>query len=100
MKSRDDLDSRSIEDLWALHQMVLAELSRRILAERNALDMRLRQLGNRPGTELRLRQCHRQRHLREIAIATSRNREGQYEVRATVARRLLRPAQDHRWGQS
>jgi DNA-binding protein H-NS len=56
MKSSDDLDSRSIKELWALHQTVLTELNRRILAERNALDMRLRQLGSPPGSKLRLPQ--------------------------------------------
>jgi DNA-binding protein H-NS len=54
MKSSYDLDSRSIEELWALHQAVLTELSRRIVAQHNTLNVRLRQLGIPVGSELRL----------------------------------------------
>src|SRR5690349_12392566 len=58
MKSSYDLDSRSIEELWALHQTVVAELSRRIIAQHNALNVRLRQLGIQVGSELRLSRTH------------------------------------------
>lgn len=41
-----DLESRSVGDLWSLHELVLAELSRKITAERARLDDRLRHLGS------------------------------------------------------
>jgi DNA-binding protein H-NS len=41
----DNLQSMSIDDLWELHESVVAELSRRIIAERDVLESRLRQLG-------------------------------------------------------
>jgi DNA-binding protein H-NS len=39
-----DLKSKSVEDLWNLHELVVAELSRKIGAERARLEGRLRQL--------------------------------------------------------
>lgn len=53
MNSCNDLDSMSIDKLWALHELVIAELVRRINAERTALDMRLRQLGAAPQKQSR-----------------------------------------------
>jgi len=41
----DELKSRSVDDLWNLHELVAAELSRKIAAERAKLEERLRQLG-------------------------------------------------------
>jgi DNA-binding protein H-NS len=53
MKSCTDLDSMLIDELWALRELVVAELTRRIKVERSALDMRLRQLGAAPTSRSR-----------------------------------------------
>jgi DNA-binding protein H-NS len=44
MKSHD-LKSKSMEELWSLHELVSAALARRMQAETAKLDQRLRQLG-------------------------------------------------------
>lgn len=44
MKS-DALKSLSVDELWALHERVVAELASKIAAEKRALDERLRRLG-------------------------------------------------------
>lgn len=46
---KDDLRSRSVDDLWNLHELVVAELSRRMEAEKVRLEGRLRQLGSAIG---------------------------------------------------
>lgn len=43
-----DLGSMSVDELWALYEVVAAELGRRITAARDLLDARLRQLHNVP----------------------------------------------------
>jgi DNA-binding protein H-NS len=40
------LNSMSVDELWSLHEQVVAELSRKIAAEQATLEMRLRQLGS------------------------------------------------------
>jgi DNA-binding protein H-NS len=47
MKS-DNLKLLSVDELWALHERVIAELASKIAAERKALDERLRRLGAAP----------------------------------------------------
>jgi DNA-binding protein H-NS len=44
-----NLKSMSVDELWNLHESVVAELSRRIQAERAVLESRLRQLGSADG---------------------------------------------------
>jgi len=44
MKLRE-LKSMSVDELWSLHELVSAELARKITAETTRLDQRLRQLG-------------------------------------------------------
>ena len=44
-----DLKSRSVDDLWNLHQLVVSELTRRMEAERTRLENRLRQLSSTVG---------------------------------------------------
>lgn len=39
------LDGMSTDQLWSLHELVVAELGRKIAAERNVLEHRLRKLG-------------------------------------------------------
>jgi DNA-binding protein H-NS len=41
-----DLKSMSIDQLWDLHQQVIAELGRKIAVEKATLDERLRRLGS------------------------------------------------------
>jgi DNA-binding protein H-NS len=41
-----NLKSMSVDELWELHESVVAELSRRIAAERAMLEDRLRKLGS------------------------------------------------------
>jgi len=41
----DDLRSMSVDELWRLHALMVVELGRRIAAERDKLENRLRQLG-------------------------------------------------------
>jgi DNA-binding protein H-NS len=41
-----DLNSMSVDDLWNLHEIVVAELGRKMAAERVRLENRLRQLGS------------------------------------------------------
>jgi len=41
----DNLKSMSVDELWNLHESVVAELGRKIAAERTVLESRLRQLG-------------------------------------------------------
>ena len=45
----EDLKSMSVDELWSLHELVVAELSRKITAERAILENRLRQLGSAAG---------------------------------------------------
>jgi DNA-binding protein H-NS len=40
-----DLKSMSVDELWNLHELVVAELSRKIKAEKATLEYRLRTLG-------------------------------------------------------
>jgi DNA-binding protein H-NS len=47
-----DLESMSADRLWELYELVVAELSRKIAAERDVLEHRLRKLGV-PDAELR-----------------------------------------------
>ena len=42
---RRDLKSMSADQLWKLHEELVAELSRKIAAEKNRLDERLHKLG-------------------------------------------------------
>lgn len=46
-----NLRSMSVDELWELHEAVVAELARKIAAERTKLEMRLRKLGA-PGNEV------------------------------------------------
>jgi DNA-binding protein H-NS len=41
-----NLKSISVDELWKLHELVVEELSRRIVAERASLGQRLRRLGS------------------------------------------------------
>jgi DNA-binding protein H-NS len=45
----DDLKSMSVDELWSLHEAVIAELGRKIMNERAILEDRLRQLGSAMG---------------------------------------------------
>jgi len=45
----DDLKSMSVDELWNLHERVVAELSLKIAAERSTLDQLLRELGSAVG---------------------------------------------------
>jgi DNA-binding protein H-NS len=45
---RVDLQSMSVDELWALYEILVAELGQKIAAEHEALDVRLRQLGAAP----------------------------------------------------
>ena len=40
------LKSMSVDQLWELHELVAAEMSRKMAAERDMLEQRLRQLGS------------------------------------------------------
>jgi DNA-binding protein H-NS len=42
----DDLKSMSVDELWNLHERVVAELNHKIASERATLDRRLRELGS------------------------------------------------------
>jgi len=42
----DHLKSMSVDELWELHESVVAELARKIAAERAVLEDRLRRLGS------------------------------------------------------
>jgi DNA-binding protein H-NS len=44
--ANSDLKSMSLDELWSLHEFVVGELSRKIMAERATLENRLRQLGS------------------------------------------------------
>jgi DNA-binding protein H-NS len=46
-----NLQSRSVDELWALHELVVAELGRKIATEREVLEKRLRQLGAAAGDD-------------------------------------------------
>jgi DNA-binding protein H-NS len=48
----DNLKSMSVNELWSLHELVVAELGRKIAAERAILESRLRQLGSGAGTDV------------------------------------------------
>jgi DNA-binding protein H-NS len=39
-----DLDSMSVDQLWSLHEMIVSELGRKITAEKERLEQRLREL--------------------------------------------------------
>jgi len=41
---RDDFKSMSTDELWTLHEKITTHLSARLTAERNALELRLKQL--------------------------------------------------------
>ena len=43
-----DVQSMSVDELWALHLAVVAELNQKIAAERDTLNLRLRRLGVDP----------------------------------------------------
>ena len=58
--TRSTLNAMSIDELWALRERITADLAARLIAERNALELRLKQLnrGNQgkqtePSTERR-----------------------------------------------
>jgi len=40
-----DLESMSVDQLWSLHEMIASELARKITAEKERLEQRLRELG-------------------------------------------------------
>ena len=42
----DNFKSMSMNELWSLHESIVAELSRKMEAERSVLENRLRQLGS------------------------------------------------------
>ena len=42
----DSFESMSVDELWNLHESVVAELGRKMAAERAVLENRLRQLGS------------------------------------------------------
>ena len=48
MKNRN-LNSMSVDELWNLHETLVAELGRKMAAERVRLENRLRQLGSSTG---------------------------------------------------
>jgi DNA-binding protein H-NS len=48
-----NLQSMSVDELWDLHESVVAELGRKMAAERELLENRLRQLSVAAGGELR-----------------------------------------------
>jgi DNA-binding protein H-NS len=52
----DNLKSMSVNELWSLHESVVAELSRKMAAERAILESRLRQLGSAPAGEVEKRE--------------------------------------------
>ena len=41
-----DLESMSVDQLWSLHEMIASELARKITAEKERLEQRLRELGS------------------------------------------------------
>lgn len=47
-----DLNSMSVEQLWSLHETVVAELGQKMAAERVKLENRLRQLGTSTGPSM------------------------------------------------
>jgi DNA-binding protein H-NS len=47
-----NLKSMSVNDLWSLHESVIAELSRKMEAERTILERRLSQLSAAPRSEV------------------------------------------------
>src|SRR5215472_5318030 len=51
MKS-SNLKIMSVDQLWDLHEQVIAELSKRIVAEKSRLEERLRKLGSPGGDRL------------------------------------------------
>ena len=53
-----NLKSMSVDELWNLHESVVAELSRKMALERAMLEDRLRQLGS-PSGDGRLRRLRR-----------------------------------------
>ena len=42
--TRSTLNAMSIDELWALHERIAADLAARLIAEREALELRLKQL--------------------------------------------------------
>ena len=42
--TRSTLNTMSIDELWALHERIAADLAARLIAERKALELRLKQL--------------------------------------------------------
>jgi DNA-binding protein H-NS len=54
MKS-DNLKLLAVDELWALHERVIAELTSKIAAEKRTLDERLRRLGTaREGSQIKV----------------------------------------------
>ena len=47
-----NLNSMSVDELWNLHETVVAELGRKMAAERVRLENRLRQLGSSTGPSI------------------------------------------------
>jgi DNA-binding protein H-NS len=45
---RNNLNALSIDELWALHERISGDLAARLIAERDALELRLKQL--KPGS--------------------------------------------------
>ncbi len=48
----DDLKSMSVDELWELHEAIVAELGRKMAAERAMLENRLRQLASASGSQV------------------------------------------------
>ena len=46
----------SVDELWKLHELVVAELNRKMAAERAMIENRLRQLGSAVGNDVRKRE--------------------------------------------
>ena len=54
-----DLTLMSLDELWELHELMVAELSRKMAAERDMLEERLKKLGSRAITSGNVKRARR-----------------------------------------
>jgi DNA-binding protein H-NS len=56
---RDDLESRSVDELWEFYEKVSARLASRLIAKKDLLESRLRLLSERFEAQVQYRESHR-----------------------------------------
>ena len=63
---RDDWESRSVDELWELYEKISAQLASRLIAKKDLLESRLRQLSERFEAQVQHRKSRRRPHAKVL----------------------------------